>query len=153
MTKTEFKKKLNGEKLPEKKPKSEGNMFLFKAVTTSLILSEDKSVNNYLDMTIKEFCKSDTDLYRKILCFVDDYRSFTGRKSAFPDIRTLAEVASEIVISVEKYTDFDVKFSYQAYLDTDGMSGTPVDTSEKLIEDARYILYKILYLPYGHYAG
>ena len=152
MTKTEFKKKLNGKKLHEKKPKNNENTLLF-TLTTSLILSEDKSVNNYLDMTIKEFCKSDTDLYSRILCFVDDYRSFTGRKSAFPDIRTLAEVASEIVISVEKYTDFDVKFSYQAYLDTDGMSGTPVDTSEKLIEDARYILYKILYLPYGHYAG
>lgn len=152
MTKTEFKKKLNGEKLPEKKPKNNENTLLF-TLTTSLILSEDKSVNNYLDMTIKEFCKSDTDLYSWILCFVDDYRSFTGRKSAFPDIRTLAEVASEIVISVEKYTDFDVTFSYQAYLDTDGMSGTPVDTSQKLIEDAKYILYKILYLPYGHYAG
>lgn len=152
MTKTEFKKKLNGKKLHEKKPKNNENTLLF-TLTTSLILSEDKSVNNYLDMTIKEFCKSDTDLYKRILCFVDDYRNFTGRKSAFPDIRTLAEVASEIVISVEKYTDFDVTFSYQAYLDTDGMSGTPVDTSEKLIEDAKYILYKILYLPYGHYAG
>ena len=60
MTKTEFKKKLNGEKLHEKKPKNNENTLLF-TLTTSLILSEDKSVNNYLDMTIKEFCKSDTD--------------------------------------------------------------------------------------------
>lgn len=154
MTKSDFEKRIHNEmagKKPEKEEKI--NKKSLAETVTSLIHSENKYVEDFLDMTIKDFCKSDKNLYYTILGFTDDYQTFMNCGYNFSTLKSLAVKISEILATPEKYIDYDSRDAYRAYLDTDGMTGCPVDNSEKLIRSAEYIIRTIMYLPYERYAG
>lgn len=137
------------EKKEKKETKTDKNPLAETVV--SLIDSENKYVEDFLNMSIKDFCKSDNNLYYTILGFTDDYQTFMNCGYNFSNLKSLAVKISEILATPEKYIDYDSRDAYRAYLDTGGMTGCPVDNSEKLVKTAEYIIKTIMYSPYERY--
>ena len=153
MTKTDFRKKIFGNACDSQQETEINQRKNILNIVTSVIHSQNQYIEDYFNMDFKDFCSQadNNNLYYSILSFRDDYCSFMNAYPALKTLKAIAVLASEILASPEKYTDYESRDAYQAYIDTDGMAGSPFDNSEKLIEESEFILSQILFLPYKYY--